>query len=374
MKVTSRARCLAATAPLIVAFLAMPFLASTSYADEHRHDCDLKGFVLFSLQQFDYIGNLEEEGQFRADASGGHVAQLTPLISNDIYQDARWSPDGQNIVYEYTTYTANLVTPTQLYRANRDGSSVQQITSGPGPKYGPAWSKTGWIAFINGLDENGCLWVVRPNGREQHLLFCPNLSQQFPDNPVWSHDGKSIYFMVSWMPPLGLEPPIYNNLYKIDVDTGMATLILSWNTTSPPSQQLSSDGKYTVYTELVTGSVQLINNASGKVVTQFPGSQAVWSKDGKHLAYTQVVSVPGTHRTFGELFVMDADGSHVRSLTPNLVANEFFTPADWSDDGMHIVINDAYNVQTVEIIDVNTRAITQVAEGIADYDSWTGSH
>jgi Tol biopolymer transport system component len=374
MKVTCAARRLVATAPLIVAFLAMPFFASSSYADEHGRDCDLKGLVLFSRIQLDYIGNLAEAGLLRADASGGHVVSLTPLNNGDLYLDGRWSPDGQNIVYEYTTTAANLVTPTQLYRANRDGTSVQQITTGAGPKYSPAWNKNGWIAFLNGQDENGCLWEVRPNGAQQHLLLCPNLPYESLETPQWSHDGKSIFLVVSWLPPIGLEPPTYNNLYKIDVATDTVTLILSWDTTSPPSQQLSSDGKYTIYTESQTGSLQLINNTSSKVVAQFPGTQAAWSKDGKHIAFTRNLSVPGTTRMFGALFVMDADGTHQRLLTPHLVANQFFSPVDWSDDGTHIVINDAYNVYTVQIIDVNTRAITSVAEGVADYDSWTGSH
>ena len=116
----------------------MSLTASTSHADDRGHDCDPNGMILLSRLQEDNAGNLNMAGLFRANASGDHVAQLTPLKIDDLYIGGGWPPDGQDIVYEYTTYLASLVAPTQLYRANRDGDSVQQLTVGPGPKLNPA--------------------------------------------------------------------------------------------------------------------------------------------------------------------------------------------------------------------------------------------
>jgi Tol biopolymer transport system component len=371
------ARRLAATASFVIAFSCMPLFASGSDADGHRHDCDVEGSILFSRSQMDVAGNLNEAGLFRADASGGHVVQLTPLKLGDLYIGGRWSPEGRDIVYEYTTYSANLVTPTQLYRANRDGGAVRQITVGPGPKLDPVWSPNGWIAFINGQDENGCLWIVRPDGRDQHLLFCPNLSVESVDAPQWSLDGKYIYLDVRWLPPIGLEPPEYSNLYKVNAETGEATLILSYATNDglfDLSVSVAPDGNHGIYVENLSGTMQVIGYPAGNVVAQMSGYAPVWSKDSKHFVFTRNLSVPGTSRNFGALFVADADGSHERQLTPTLVANEFFEAADWLDDGTHVVVNRSYNKDTMLIIDVNTGATTKIAEGTAALGAWTKGH
>jgi Tol biopolymer transport system component len=371
------ARRLAATASFVIAFSCMPLFASGSDADGHRHDCDVEGSILFSRSQMDVAGNLNEAGLFRADASGGHVVQLTPLKLGDLYIGGRWSPEGRDIVYEYTTYSANLVTPTQLYRANRDGGAVRQITVGAGPKLDPVWSPNGWIAFINGQDENGCLWIVRPDGKDQHLLFCPNLSVESVDAPQWSLDGKYIYLDVRWLPPIGLEPPEYSNLYKVNAETGEATLILSYATNDglfDLSVSVAPDGNHGIYVENLSGTMQVIGYPAGNVVAQMSGYAPVWSKDSKHFVFTRNLSVPGTSRNFGALFVADADGSHERQLTPTLVANEFFEAADWLDDGTHVVVNRSYNKDTMLIIDVNTGATTKIAEGTAALGAWTKGH
>jgi Tol biopolymer transport system component len=376
MKAFYPARRLAAT-PLVLAFLLAPSFAFTSDADNRGQDCDLRGSILFSRSQADDLGNLTEAALFRTNTSGGHVDQLTPLKNGDLYIGGRWSPNGQDIVYEYTTSSANLVTPTQLYRANRDGGSVRQLTVGPGPKFGPAWSSTGWIAFINGQDENGCLWAVRSDGTAQHLLFCPNLDVETLAPPQWSLDGKDVYLNVLWLPPIGLEPPEYSNLYKVNVETGAVTLILSYNTNDTlyaASLSVSPDGKYGVYVQNDTATMQVVSYPAGNVVAQIAGTAPVWSKDSKRIIFSRNLSVPGTSRNFGALFVADLDGSHERQLTPHLVANEFFTAADWLDDGTHVVINRAYNVSTVLIIDVNTGAMNPVTQGSADLGAWTKGH
>ena len=371
------ARRVAATATLVIAFSFMPLLAFGGDAGSDGHDCEVKGSILFSRSQTDVAGNQNEGGLFRANASGDHVVQLTPLKLGDLYIGGRWSPDGRDFVYEYTTYSANLVTTTQLYRANRNGDAVRQITVGPGPKLNPVWNANGWIAFINGQDENGCLWIVRPDGRDQHLLFCPNLPVEFVDAPQWSLDGKYIYLDVRWQPPIGLEPPEYSNLYKVNVETGEATLILSYSTNDglfDLSVSVAPDGNHGIYVEDLFDTMQVIGYPAGNVVAQPSGYAPVWSKDSKHFVFTRNLSVPGTTHNFGALFVADADGSHERQLTPNRVANEFFEAADWLDDGTHVVVNRSYTNNTVLIIDVNTGATTKVAEGTAALGAWTKGH
>ncbi len=66
---------------------------------------------------------------------------------------------------------------------------------------------------------------------------------------------------------------------------------------------------------------------------------AAWSPDGRRIAFTSNRSAPpGTQEPllYSELYVMDADGSHVRRITRNVGLIDF-QPA-WSPDGRQIVV------------------------------------
>jgi TolB protein len=65
-----------------------------------------------------------------------------------------------------------------------------------------------------------------------------------------------------------------------------------------------------------------------------------WSPDGRRIAFTSTRSMPpgyqGEPRFYSELYVMDADGSHVRQITFSEGLTDF-QPA-WSPDGRRIVV------------------------------------
>lgn len=88
------------------------------------------------------------------------------------------------------------------------------------------------------------------------------------------------------------------------------------------------------------------------------GSQAVWSPDGRRLAY---------HR-FGEIFVSDADGRNERRLTRR--APGLHWPASspaWSPDGKTIAFSGTRDVLTVPATGGKVRNLTRSRE------SWRGN-
>ena len=131
MKALYSARRVIAVAPIVSAFLLMSLTASTSHADDRGHDCDPNGMILLSRLQEDNADNLNMAGLFRANASGDHVAQLTPLKIDDLYIGGRWPPDGQDIVYEYTTYLASLVLSGKSRRPHPTLSRESRRRLGP---------------------------------------------------------------------------------------------------------------------------------------------------------------------------------------------------------------------------------------------------
>jgi hypothetical protein len=81
--------------------------------------------------------------------------------------------------------------------------------------------------------------------------------------------------------------------------------------------------------EVVGGGVFLAGR--GRVITLVPGgTEPTWTPDGRRLAYV----TPGAAGA-GDLFVVDADGSHKGRITDTV--DDELSP-DWSPDGMHLVV------------------------------------
>lgn len=149
--------------------------------------------------------------------------------------------------------------------------------------------------------------MVHPDGTAQHSLFCPDLALEMVDPPQWSLDGKDIYLDVLWIPPIGLEQPFYSNLYEVNVETGVASLILSWNTGDYFSDirvHVAPDGGYGIYAQSIAGTMQVVGYPAGNVVAEISGTSPLWSKDSKHIAFTRNVNVPGNEQSCA-LFVSD---------------------------------------------------------------------
>jgi TolB protein len=71
-------------------------------------------------------------GIYTIVATGGHPSLV---IAGDA-QDARWSPDGKQILCSIRHKGGN----RDIWRVNADGSGAVNLTNGNGDNYNPAWS------------------------------------------------------------------------------------------------------------------------------------------------------------------------------------------------------------------------------------------
>lgn len=159
-------------------------------------------------------------------------------------------------------------------------------------------------------------------------------------NPLWSADGKKVYY-------LEVEPNAYKSyLHRINPD-GSNDEKFSFPAIIDPESDfnyvtsfaISPDGRKMIVT---TGGSNMIppvmylavfdGTAISNPVKLHAGGNAAWSPDGKSIAFVQ---------SFGhnQIFIINADGSGLVSLT----SNEYFAydnsfPA-WSPDGKKIVFS-----------------------------------
>jgi Tol biopolymer transport system component len=172
-----------------------------------------------------------------------------------------------------------------VYSINADGSGLERLTKSQSLEFDPTWSPDGQrIAYRHqtGDDSTTDIYVMDADGSHPRNL---TTSDRFGDwGPDWSADG-------TW---------------------------IAWNTAS---------GGFVFDLGLIhpDGSGRRVIEAG--VYVEYPA----WSPDGRRIAFMS----PATSDPY-EIFVMNADGTHVRRLTRSPGADGW--PA-WSPDGRQIVFS-----------------------------------
>jgi TolB protein len=237
-----------------------------------------------------------------------------------------WSPDGRRIAF------VSRRDGKALYVMNADGSGlrivarVERLTT-------PAWSPDGRrIAFQGWRDrQSGALYVVNADGSGQRTLARRGSA------PAWSPDGRRIAFVIT------------GKLYVVNADgSGHRTLTRLGRGGGGASLAWSPDGRKLL---LVVESISApgcgycwrlwVLNADGSGLRDltrnlggspgfgaWPASDPVWSPDGRKIAFVRSNTRRG-------VYVVNADGSGVRNLTPKPRGAAYAAPA-WSPDGRKI--------------------------------------
>ena len=204
---------------------------------------------------------------------GSGLRRVTTSPAADF--DPSLSPDRGSLAYRCQVGTAN-----DICTVGVDGGPVTDVTRGwPGDEWSPAWSPDGaWIAFFADRAPTG-LWLIRPNGSDAHSLVGGG------EYPSWSPDGSLIAYA--------------------DMPTRDIAVV-------------HADG---------TGKRLLARNAAYDMSPSF-------SPNGRTIAFDSQrgfrrVRERGIGPEF-EIYVVGADGRHVRRLTRNQAEDRF---PDFGPDG-----------------------------------------
>ena len=135
---------------------------------------------------------------FRMDRDGRNKVDLTKDSKEFAYGFSS-SPDGKRIAY-HKNY--------QVYLADADGSNAVHVKTGQPFNFVPTWSPDGkWVLFLSGEHYDCHPHLVRADGTGLkkladrggyrgviEFLDVPDFHGGSSDMPVWSADGKSVFY------------------------------------------------------------------------------------------------------------------------------------------------------------------------------------
>lgn len=259
-----------------------------------------------------------------------------------------WSPNGEQLVFE-----SSRDGDWELFIIDKDGTNEEQLTSNNFEDRNPSWHPNGdKILFESNRNGSFGLYLLHLYDRSVEPILLNDFDYE-PTTARFSPDGKYIAFSADSDPGNAAL-----NLYKCSAKGGEVEQLTNaayrsfYGAWSPDSQQLVFFSRRDTKGEQDELYIMNVNQPDQSVrrITTYPQHDFCphWSADGTKLVFSR--SIPNARP---ELFVSNADGTNARQVTFTPQLGE--TQAVWSPDGKTIAYagyrDGSYEVCTMVIRD-----------------------
>ena len=301
-------------------------------------------------------------GLFLMGATGENARRLAETGYNPA-----WSPDGKEIAYstEGVDQPFNRSGTGELWAVDVATGAKRAIVRSQDAVQ-PSWSPRGRrIAFWGVRGQTGIrdLWTVASAGEDRGKAVAVTNDAELDWNPVWSADGKYLYF--------GSDRGGSLNLWKVPIEEETGRVMGEPEPVTLPATRvgafsLSRDGRHIAY-QTIAPLDSLVRFAfderneklAGEPVTLFRSSMQIQdldvSPDGQWIAF----------RSSGrqeDLFLIRSDGSSLRQLTDDAYKDR---GPIWSPDGKTIAFysnrSGRYDIWTIR---PDGSGLIQVTKGV----------
>ena len=256
------------------------------------------------------------------DANTGATTQITH--DNAVSGHPAWSPDYARIIF-----SSNREDRRNLYTMKADGSDIQRLTNDPNadhwaPKYSPDGSQVTYVEVTEG--DGSYLAIVNVDGNEARRVTG---EYRFAEFPVWTRDGKSIYFAAIEVGKNSID------IFSVDPAT-MEVKTIVQTVSADVCPHFSRDGTRLTYASAAPGDPGNTDLFAREApfdthtdigddlrLTDDPGFDDYSNPSPDDQSYVFVSRRDGNT----ELYLMDRDGDNERRLTFTADAEE--NVPDW---------------------------------------------
>ena len=283
-----------------------------------------------------YGSRCGDGGLFIMGASGENVRRVAPFGA-----DPAWSPDGREIVFS-TEAVANpygRAGTSELWRVALGGAQPQKIYAEDAiqPSVSPHGLRIAFWALPTGGSQRD-IWTIPYKGLAAGEKPVPVTQDPAVDwNPVWSSDGKELYFLSNRDGAM--------NLWKVPIDEATGKVLGPARPERLPAREvggftLSRDGRAVVYVDRETtyaidrltfdAEARLVGKPEEIYESSLEMSDFDISFDGKLFAFD---SRGGAQ---DDIYVLGSDGTGLRQLTDDVFRDRH--PA-FSPDGKRLAFH-----------------------------------